>query len=329
MLRTRGRAVGRTLLAVVAGAALTGCSAADRPAVAATVNGRDIAVEDVDEMVASLATNADVRAALDTEPQVEARLRGQVLTQLVRSSVMRQEAGELGIEVTDGEVRDYIARSVDVHLGGRWDSYDRFKEDKQMSEADVVDQMRDDLYRDRLAERLAGDVDVTGDRIRDVYAEGWEGHSRVRHILLGSNEEALAARDRLAAGEGFGDLVRELTLDEPSIDEGGDLGPYFPEQFDPAFDKAVREAADGEVVGPVETQFGFHVIERLPPPDFDAVAGDIEAGLLEQERKARVDDWLADRLAEADVDVDVDVGAWDVATAAVVPDVTATPEQAS
>jgi len=309
------------LLLLATAVALTGCAAgSDTPPVAATVDDTPVPVAEVDRMLASLATDPDVSAALDAEPQVEVRLRGQVLTQLVRSTVMRQEAAELGIDIGDDQVRAYVAENVDEHLGGRWASYERFKEAKRLSEADVLDQMRDDLYRDRIADEVAPEVSVPEDRVRDVYAEGWEGRSRVRHILLGTQEEALATRQRLEAGEDFAALVRELTLDEPSIDQGGDLGPWFPEQFDPAFDAAVRDARDGELVGPVETQFGFHVIERLAPPPFEAVREEIREVLLAQERAGRVDQWLAERLAEADIEVAEGFGSWDATTAAVIPD---------
>lgn len=83
------------------------------------------------------------------------------------------------------------------------------------------------------------------------------------HILVATEEEALDVLDRLDAGEDLGALAMELSLDTGSGAAGGELGCFVEGSLVPEFESAAYAADDGEVVGPVQSQFGFHVIEVL------------------------------------------------------------------
>jgi len=67
---------------------------------------------------------------------------------------------------------------------------------------------------------------------------------------------------RAQDGETFEDLAREYS-DDPSSEKGGDLGWFGRGRMVPEFDKAVFKAENGEIVGPIMTQFGYHVIKRI------------------------------------------------------------------
>jgi parvulin-like peptidyl-prolyl isomerase len=102
---------------------------------------------------------------------------------------------------------------------------------------------------------------------------------RSRHILLRVDEERsseqareqlAALRARLAAGEDFAFLAAEVSEDPGSAAQGGDLGFFGRGQMVPEFEEAAFAAQVGELVGPVETSFGLHlieVIERRPGGD--------------------------------------------------------------
>lgn len=81
-----------------------------------------------------------------------------------------------------------------------------------------------------------------------------------RHILVDNEQDCLKLRDRIAAGESFADLARAHSRC-PSGRQGGDLGEFGPGQMVPAFDKVVFSAPVQEVQGPIETQFGYHLVE--------------------------------------------------------------------
>ncbi|TBH20085.1 peptidylprolyl isomerase [Thermus thermamylovorans] len=89
-----------------------------------------------------------------------------------------------------------------------------------------------------------------------------------RHILLPTLEAAQEARARLEGGEAFAQMARELSQDPGSKEAGGDLGCAPEGTYIPPFERALLALKPGEVSGPVESRFGFHLIllERVVPP---------------------------------------------------------------
>ena len=79
------------------------------------------------------------------------------------------------------------------------------------------------------------------------------------HILVDSEEEAKKAAEEIAAGKAFSDAAREYSTC-PSKEKGGDLGYFGKGQMAPEFERAAFGAQAGETVGPVQTQFGYHLI---------------------------------------------------------------------
>lgn len=86
-----------------------------------------------------------------------------------------------------------------------------------------------------------------------------EGVTRTREEAKERVEKVLA---RIRGGEDFRSVAAEASDDPESGSKGGDLGAWEPGHFDEAFEKALFALTPGEVSGPVETRFGFHVIVR-------------------------------------------------------------------
>lgn len=84
--------------------------------------------------------------------------------------------------------------------------------------------------------------------------------ARARHILVSSEAVILELKDLLAEGADFAALAREHSSC-PSGASGGDLGEFMRGHMVPEFDAAVFEAEVGTCVGPVKTEFGYHLIE--------------------------------------------------------------------
>ncbi len=83
--------------------------------------------------------------------------------------------------------------------------------------------------------------------------------ARASHILVDTEEECLALKERIEAGEDFASLAREYSTC-PSSARGGDLGSFGPGMMVLEFDKVVFSAPVNEVQGPVKTQFGYHLL---------------------------------------------------------------------
>jgi len=83
----------------------------------------------------------------------------------------------------------------------------------------------------------------------------------VRHILVESEETALEVMDALNNGESFADLARAVSTDTGSGSRGGELGDSYVGNYVPEFREAVENAEIGAIVGPVKSEFGYHIIQ--------------------------------------------------------------------
>jgi parvulin-like peptidyl-prolyl isomerase len=106
------------------------------------------------------------------------------------------------------------------------------------------------------------DADAAAAKIAEIQA-GVRQEVHARHILVATIEEAEAALRRIKDGEDFAALAAELSLDSSNKDDGGDLG-WFPRgAMVGPFDEAAFSGEIGLYPVPVETEFGFHLIDIL------------------------------------------------------------------
>jgi len=125
--------------------------------------------------------------------------------------------------------------------------------------------------------------------------------TRARHLLLTPNalrdEEATQAlilqmRQRIQEGESLATLASEYSDDRASRQSGGDLGWVSPGQMVPAFEKAMQELEPGEVSQPVQSRFGWHLIE---------VEERRQADVTDTTRRQQVQQLLSERRFEEEV----------------------------
>jgi peptidyl-prolyl cis-trans isomerase C len=84
--------------------------------------------------------------------------------------------------------------------------------------------------------------------------------ARARHILVPTKEQCDELKKQIDGGADFAALARQHSKC-PSGREGGDLGEFGPGQMVSEFDEVVFRDEVGKPHGPVQTQFGFHLIE--------------------------------------------------------------------
>lgn len=131
----------------------------------------------------------------------------------------------------------------------RTDYYSALRSNASVSDADI------NAYFETLAMREALRDAITADLSRTT------PFVNVRHILVGSEEEANQALAALNAGESFAALAAAISTDQSNKDRGGDLGWAPPSNYVEEFAAAVTDAEIGAIVGPVQTQFGWHIIQ--------------------------------------------------------------------
>ncbi len=111
--------------------------------------------------------------------------------------------------------------------------------------------IRKQVLRNKVYEAIIKDAPKTAAQI-------W-----ARHILVATEDEAKKVEERLAKGEKFDDLAKELTTDTSSKEQGGDLGWFTKGKMVAAFEDVAFKLKVGETSQPVKTDFGYHVIQVL------------------------------------------------------------------
>ncbi|MDK2864671.1 MAG: peptidyl-prolyl cis-trans isomerase [Thermotogota bacterium] len=122
-------------------------------------------------------------------------------------------------------------------------------------------------------------VNVTEDDVKKYYEENLESlkqdyeEARVKHILVSDEATALKLKNEILSGAiTFEDAASEFSIDRQSAEQGGELGWIKHGQTVLEFENAAFSATLGELVGPVETIYGFHLLEvedRIQLDTFD------------------------------------------------------------
>jgi len=112
------------------------------------------------------------------------------------------------------------------------------------------------------------------------------------HILLESEEGALALVSALEGGADFADLAKEKSTG-PSGPDGGQLGWFGPGMMVPEFEQAVQSLEVGAVSAPVQTQFGWHLIKlndsrAMAAPSLSQARPEIEMRLRQSGTEAHI-----------------------------------------
>ena len=121
-----------------------------------------------------------------------------------------------------------------------------------------------------------------------------------RQVLVDSEDEALAARERLLAGEDYLLISREMSR-APNAADGGELGFFDQGALTPEIDEVLFSLAPGEYSQPVQGPSGFHVfqvLEVIPegPPERSEVEPAIVAELMQHGARKHTRECI-DRLA--------------------------------
>lgn len=179
--------------------------------------------------------------------------------------------------------------------------------------------------RDRLFDKLMADKTPTEEDAKKYFDENKEKYKqresvRASHILLkvartAPEEEKKAKRAKAkeilklakAPGAKFDELARQHS-EGPTKSRGGDLGLFSRGRMVKEFEDAAFGAKPGQVVGPVETQFGFHIIkvfEKKPARqrEYDEVKDSILTSLKARAKSKATREILAKLKEEAKVEI--------------------------
>lgn len=257
-------------LSLVAALALTGAGCQTAGPAAATVNGVDIPESAVEEEFARAEIASPGYYEGEDGPARKAEDRTRVIEYLINVELQRQAVKEADIKVTDEEVATQLEQERSMYqTDEEWQqvlAQSGFSSDEQIEKY-----LHDTIGFQRLAEQIAADAlntEPSDEEIQKYYDEnsalfttGPERHGR--HILVADEATAKSVIERLEDGEDFADLAAELSTDPGSKDSGGDLGWSDGNGFVDGFRETYQTLPVGGISDPIQTEFGFHVIEML------------------------------------------------------------------
>jgi parvulin-like peptidyl-prolyl isomerase len=123
--------------------------------------------------------------------------------------------------------------------------------DYEIPERIIREVFRADLLKEKMFNLITADVASSQEQV-------W-----ARHILVATAEEAQAVLDRLSNGEDWNAIAAEVSTDTSNNTNGGDLG-WFPRGvMVQEFDDAVFAMEIGEISQPVQTDYGYHIIQVI------------------------------------------------------------------
>ncbi|MEP3919185.1 peptidylprolyl isomerase [Ascidiaceihabitans sp.] len=238
--------------------------AQDADTVVATVNGTDITVG---HMIVA-------RNSLPEQYQQlpDAVLFQGILDQLVQQTVLKDSF--------DGTLPARVTKSIE-------------NETRSLIAGEKVEQI------------LAEDIPV--EDIQALYdstysSDAPETEYNASHILVETKEEAETIKADLEGGADFASTAREKSTG-PSGPNGGSLGWFGKGAMVPSFEAAVVELESGAISDPVETQFGWHVIQLNETRTKDAPKfKDVREELLAEVRRTKLENVIAEMEKAADVD---------------------------
>ena len=251
---------------------------------------------------------SDVRGLYEDEPAIDDGFRDTLFAKIALEALTQALASQFGVTVDPAAVEEYFTQfQSSLAQSGVGPAELLGVENASLElvhfNAEVV------ALRDAALELLVV-APATVDRL---FADPLT-MTRVcaKHILVGTLEEAQAVQARLAEGEDFATVAGEVSLDTQS--EGGDLGCALAGDYVAEFAQAAAEAPLGEVTGPVESEFGFHLIlvsERTTPTRIEYLAN--PGGLLSNAQATQIwGDWITSVLEAADIWVAEEYGTWTI-----------------
>jgi peptidyl-prolyl cis-trans isomerase C len=282
-----------------------------------TVNGEPLPAGELQLTAQSMAKQM---AAEDIEPEPE-QLFEAAVRQAIDHMLLAQEARRQGIEPTPKFIDTLLQHYID-EAGGR-EALERDLASRGSSLESLRAHLEESAAVNLLFERIIKPgTEVSDEDIKAYYDANQDNLSapeqvHARHILFkveaGASREAIEtarrqaeeAHRRALAGEDFAELARDLSQD-PSADNGGDLGFVTRKRLAPRFADAAFALSPGEISDVVLTGYGFHIIkveERRAagvPPLAD-IAERLHSRLTDEKAQQEIENLLETLRAEAEV----------------------------
>lgn len=283
--------------AILACTMMIGLTACGKPeGVAAEVNGEQISMEDYQKEYAAVRNSfvidqgagdpAILKEALPNMGNVtiEEYLREMTLENLIKERIVIQDAEKYGVKVSDEEV-DNMYNNTMESAGGEQLFIAELKKQGLTPEF-FKNFLKKKIMIQKYYEEKMKDITPNDEDIKKYYEEHKDDYfmAEASHILVDTEKEAKDAKKKLDEGADFAKLAKEISKDPTAKENGGSLGEFPNGAMVPEFNDAIVEMKPGEISKPIETQFGYHIIELKSKTErkFEDVKEEIKNELLMQ-----------------------------------------------
>lgn len=230
----------------------------------AVVDGTEIARSELDALV-GVAKKA--YAARDQEfprvgtPEYQS-IQQQYLAFLVQREEFRQQAEELGVEVTGEDVDDAFEDFFQSRFDGDREEFQKALEQQGFTFESFRETLEASVLSQKLFEAVTKDIKVSDQDILLYYTQNQASYETVDFPKSKAGADRI--HTQLEGGADFAALARQHSDDPGSKEQGGKL-TISRGQTVPPFEKTAFALARNEISQPIRTQFGFHVIQALSP----------------------------------------------------------------
>lgn len=220
----------------------------------------------------------------------------QVLGYLITSQWVLGEAGNLGIKVTDAEVKKEFNKLKTQDFPTE-EAFKKFLASGGDTVSDLLLRVKAQMLSSKIEKKVTEKAKATEAQARSYYNthQSTYGTPEKRNLLiiLTKNEaEAKKAKQEIESGKSFASVAKKDSIDPTSKNNGGQLNGVTKGEEEQALSNAVFSAKAGVLSGPVKTPFGFYIFEvkKIIPGNassFTKVRSQVEQQLTtEREQKA-------------------------------------------
>jgi parvulin-like peptidyl-prolyl isomerase len=198
--------------------------------------------------------------------------------------------------ITEADLESYLAQQNRT-----------LAEFKDSVRAELEMQLRNEALRDQ----IVGVIDPTDEQLAAYFEANISQYDspesiRASHILVPDTDSAQDIYQQLQAGADFAELAKEYSTDAGTKDLGGDLGWFERGMMVAAFEDAAFALEIGEISEPVQTSYGFHIIqltdrEAASVPTFEDVKDTLHDAYITDTGAQRFNDWYAEYYRAAEV----------------------------
>jgi parvulin-like peptidyl-prolyl isomerase len=271
----------------------------------------------------AIAEQSGIAIPSKDDPQFEAAIQ-QIMPQVVGIEIAKAYAKEHNITVSDKEVDKEIAK-IKEQVGDQarssgqdmsnQEAYEQALKQNNITEDQLREDIRENLPVQKVQQKVAGNAEPSEEEIQKFYEKNKEAQFTtpeqvcVRHILFNKDQKQKAkdAKKQLENDGDFAKLAKEYSQDPGSAEKGGDLGCLGKGETVPDFEEAAFGAEQDEIVGPVQTQFGYHVLEvtEAKPKQtrpLSEVESQIRSQLSTEKQSEAFSKWLEEQKKQRDVE---------------------------